>query len=169
MKLTKVFSFVVGSFGITQASDLSNPKVRAFITDLLGLSSKAGFKIRSCQIFLLDTPKLYEISLCCQTFKDRKSDGRCPAKWSHSAWMLRLLRGHGSKFWWPIRWQLFQARRANRSFGNKYIRRYWRMLDYVWLSARIWSQDNRQGLKIKQSKGQMWWTKNERDFENSKL
>ena len=80
MKLTKVFSFVVGSFGITQASDLSNPKVRAFITDLLGLSSKAGFKIRACQIFLLNSQKLYDISLLCKTLKDWKSNGRRPAR-----------------------------------------------------------------------------------------
>jgi len=44
MKLTKVFSFVFGSFGVAQAADLSDPKVRSFITDLLGLQSKAGFQ-----------------------------------------------------------------------------------------------------------------------------
>ena len=46
MKLTKVFSFVFGSFGVAQAADLSDPKVRSFITDLLGLQTKAGFKIQ---------------------------------------------------------------------------------------------------------------------------
>ena len=46
MKLTKVFSFVFGSFGVTQAADLSDPKVRSFISDLLGLQKQAGFQIQ---------------------------------------------------------------------------------------------------------------------------
>ena len=50
MKLTKVFSFVLGSFGIAQA-EVSDPKVRAFITDLLGLSSKLGLKLYRRQNF----------------------------------------------------------------------------------------------------------------------
>ena len=46
MKLTKVFSFVFGSFGVAQAADLSDPKVRSFISDLLGLQKQAGFQIQ---------------------------------------------------------------------------------------------------------------------------
>ena len=61
MKLTKVFSFVVGSFGVAQAADLSDPKVRSFITDLLGLQTKAGFfnttvAIYSIPYTVYDTP-----------------------------------------------------------------------------------------------------------------
>ena len=55
MKLTKVFSFVVGSFGVAQAADLSDPKVRSFITDLLGLQTKAGFKISQQSYTVYDT------------------------------------------------------------------------------------------------------------------
>ena len=56
MKLTKVFSFFVGSFGVAQAADLSDPKVRSFITDLLGLQTKAGFKIQQHSYTVYDTP-----------------------------------------------------------------------------------------------------------------
>ena len=46
MKLTKVFSLVLGSFGIARA-EVRDPKVQAFITDLLGLSPKLGFQVIS--------------------------------------------------------------------------------------------------------------------------
>ena len=55
MKLTKVFSFFVGSFGVAQAADLSDPKVRSFITDLLGLQTQAGFQQQQSYT-VYDTP-----------------------------------------------------------------------------------------------------------------
>ena len=49
MKLTKLVSFVLGSAGVAHAADLSDPKVRSFINDLLGLQTKAGFQMKKLE------------------------------------------------------------------------------------------------------------------------